>query len=286
MPASPAPIRFDSRRRPTLASSRPTSSNGCASCSTTSSGGSCTSRDSRSTRRSTWNPQNYDSKFEGKIPLRRALYESRNLATIRLGMELGETSVIDEAHRFGITSAIPPYPSIHIGAASVYPIEMIAAYSTFATLGTRSTPTAITRVENQKGDVLWEPAPTRVAVMSPEEAWLMVDMMKDVVRRGTAAGSVGSLLHVPAGGKTGTTNDGTDVWYIGYTSDLVAGVWMGLDKPQKIKANAQGGVLAAPAWAAFMNQVYRRKPPPPDWPRRSEERRVGKECRGRRGRKQ
>ena len=215
----------------------------------------------------TWDPQNYDSKFEGKIPLRRALYESRNLATIRLGMELGETSVIDEAHRFGITSAIPPYPSIHIGAASVYPIEMIAAYSTFATLGTRSTPTAITRVENQKGDVLWEPAPTRVAVMSPEEAWLMVDMMKDVVRRGTAAGSVGSVFHLPAGGKTGTTNDGTDVWYIGYTSDLVAGVWMGLDKPQKIKANAQGGVLAAPAWAAFMNQVYRRKPAPPDWPR-------------------
>jgi len=215
----------------------------------------------------TWEPQNYDSKFEGKMPLRRALYESRNLATIRLGMELGETSVIDEAHRFGITSAIPPYPSIHIGAGSVYPIEMVAAYSTFATLGTRSTPTAITRVENQKGDMLWEPTPTRVAVMSPEEAWLMVDMMKDVVRRGTAAGSVGSVFHLPAGGKTGTTNDGTDVWYIGYTSDLVAGVWMGLDKPQKIKANAQGGVLAAPAWAAFMNQVYRRKPAPPDWPR-------------------
>jgi penicillin-binding protein 1A len=95
----------------------------------------------------------------------------------------------------------------------------------------------------------------------------MVSMMKDVVQRGTAAGSVGSQFRIPAGGKTGTTNDGADVWYIGYTSDLVAGVWMGLDKPRKIKGNAQGGVLAAPAWTAFMREVYRRKPASPDWPR-------------------
>ena len=95
----------------------------------------------------------------------------------------------------------------------------------------------------------------------------MVSMMKDVVRKGTAAGSVGSQFSFPAGGKTGTTNDGADVWFIGYTSDLVAGVWMGLDKPGKIKGNAQGGVLAAPAWTAFMREVYRRKPAPPDWPR-------------------
>jgi penicillin-binding protein 1A len=74
------------------------------------------------------------------------------------------------------------------------------------------------------------------------------------------------VFHLPAGGKTGTTNDGSDAWFIGYTSDLVAGVWMGFDKPQKIKSNAQGGILAAPAWAAFMNATYRRKPAPPDWP--------------------
>jgi penicillin-binding protein 1A len=95
----------------------------------------------------------------------------------------------------------------------------------------------------------------------------MVDMMKDVVRRGTAAGTVGSQFRIPAGGKTGTTNDGADVWFIGYTSDLVAGVWMGLDRPRTIKSNAQGGILAAPAWTSFMNEVYRRKPAPPDWPR-------------------
>ncbi len=214
-----------------------------------------------------WTPQNYDGKFEGPMPMRRGLYQSRNIVAIKVGMELGPQSVIDMARKFGITTPIPPYPSINIGAADVYPIEMIAAYSAFATLGTRSSPTAIVRVENSKGDVLWEPTPARVPVMSPEESWLMVSMMKDVVRKGTAAGSVGSQFSYPAGGKTGTTNDGADVWFIGYTSDLVAGVWMGLDKPQKIKGNAQGGQLAAPAWTSFMREVYRRKPAPPDWPR-------------------
>ena len=216
---------------------------------------------------SNWTPQNYDGKFVGPTPMRRGLYQSRNIIAIKVGMELGTQSVIDMARKFGITTPIPPYPSINIGAADVYPIEMISAYSAFATLGTRASPIPIVRVENSKGDVLWEPAANRAPVMSPEEAWLMVSMMKDVVRKGTAAGSVGALFPYPAGGKTGTTNDGSDVWFIGYTSDLVAGVWMGLDKPSKIKGDAQGGQLAAPAWTAFMREVYRRKPAPQDWPR-------------------
>lgn len=215
---------------------------------------------------STWTPQNFEGDYAGKIPMRRALYQSRNVPTIRLGIELGTQSVIDEARRFGITTPIPAYPSIFIGAADVYPIEMVAAYTAFANMGSRAQPMAITRVENQQGEVLWEPQPQLMPVLSPEEAWLMISVMKDVVQKGTAAGSVGSLFHYPAGGKTGTTNDGTDVWFIGYTSNLVAGVWMGFDRPQKIKSNAQGGILAAPAWTAFMNEVYKRKPAPPDWP--------------------
>ena len=215
-----------------------------------------------------WDPQNYDLQFLGQIPMRQSLYQSRNVSTIRLGMELGEQTIINEARNFGITTPIPPYPSIHIGAADVYPIEIISAYTAFANLGVRATPNAIIRVENQKGEILWQPTPTRTQVLSPEESWVMVDMMKDVVRRGSAAGSVwGAGFHYPAGGKTGTTNDGTNVWFIGYTADLVAGVWMGFDRPRKIKDNAQGGVLAAPAWTAFMTEVYRRKPAPPDWPR-------------------
>ena len=215
----------------------------------------------------TWSPQNYDGQYEGQIPLRKALYESRNVPTVRLGMELGEQTVVDMGRKLGLSTTIPPYPSIHIGAADVYPIEMVASYSAFATLGMQARALGIVRVENAQGEVLWAPEAVRVPVLSPEEAWLMVDMMKDVVRKGTAAATVGAQFPLPAGGKTGTTNDYTDVWFIGYTSDLVAGVWMGLDKPQRIISNAQGGRLAAPAWTAFMTEVYRRKPAPPDWPR-------------------
>ncbi len=215
---------------------------------------------------SEWTPRNFEGDFAGKVTMRRALYQSRNVPTIRLGMELGVQSVTDEARKFGLTTPIPPYPSIFIGAAEVYPLELVSAYTAFATLGTRAEPMAITRVEDQDGNVLWTPEPTTATVLSPDEAWLMVSVMKDVVQRGTAAASVGAVFHAPAGGKTGTTDDGTNVWFVGYTSDLVAGVWMGFDQPQKIKDNAQGGVLAAPAWSSFMNEVYSRKPQPRDWP--------------------
>jgi len=215
-----------------------------------------------------WTPQNFDLKFEGPMSIRTGLMQSRNLIAIRVGMELGEQAVINEAKRFGITTPIPPYPSMFIGSADVYPLELIASYGTFANLGSRVAPNAILRVENQRGDVIWEPKPPKTQVLSPGEAWLMVSMMKDVVQRGTAAGSVwGAGFRVPSGGKTGTTNDGADVWYVGYTADLVAGVWMGFDKPKKMMANAQGGRLAAPAFTQLMMEVYRRKPTPPDWPR-------------------
>ena len=215
-----------------------------------------------------WTPKNYDGRFIGMMPMRRGLYESRNMVAIQAGMELGENTIINEARNFGITTPIPPYPSIYIGSADVYPMQMIAAYAPFANQGIRATPNAILRVENARQEVLWQQTPSRTTVLSPEEAWIMVDMMKDVIRRGTAAGSVwGAGFHHPAGGKTGTTNDGTNVWFIGYTADLVAGVWIGFDRPKKIMSDAQGGRLAAPAWTAFMTEVYRRRPAPPDWPR-------------------
>ena len=192
-----------------------------------------------------WAPQNYDLTFQGLMTMRRGLYLSRNLVAIRVGMELGPDVVIDEARRFGISTPIHPYPSIYIGSEAVYPIELVAAYTAFANLGSRTTPMAITRVENAKGDVLWEPAPVLTPVMSQEEAWEMVDMMKDVVQHGTAYASVWSAgFHLPAAGKTGTTNDGNDVWFVGYTADLVAGVSMGMDRPVKIMHDAQGGRLA------------------------------------------
>lgn len=219
-----------------------------------------------------WSPQNFDLKFWGRISMRSALYNSRNLAAINTGRELGESSVIAMAHRMGITTEIPPYPSLHIGSADVKPLEMVASYTTFANMGVRSMPFGIVRVENSRGDILWQSAPRVATVLPRAEAWLMVDMMRDVVRRGTAyRATTGSGWTYPAAGKTGTTNDGTDVWFIGYTEDLVAGVWMGFDSPKRIKANAQGGVLAAPAWTSFMTEVYKQRGvAPSDWNRPDE----------------
>ncbi len=214
-----------------------------------------------------WNPQNYDLEFDGAMTLRRALYLSRNIIAIKLGMEIGEQAVISEATKFGITTRIPPVPSIHIGSADVYPLEIIAAYTAFANLGTRTLPNAILRVEDRSGKIVWQPTVRSVTVMDTAHAWLMTDALRDVVRHGTAVGSVGSRIDFPAGGKTGTTNDGYDVWYIGFTPDLVTGVWIGFDQPKKIKANAQGGVLAAPAWTTMMNEVYERRAAPGAWPR-------------------
>jgi penicillin-binding protein 1A len=215
-----------------------------------------------------WTPENYDLKFLGPMTMRQGLVDSRNLIAIRLGMEVGENNVVEMGRRFGLTTAIPPYPSIHIGSAEVYPIELIGGYTTFANLGTRTRPNAILRVEDSEGNILWQTKPDSVPVLSSAEAWIMVDMLKDVVLRGTAVGRVWNAgFRVPSAGKTGTTNDGADVWYVGFTANLVAGVWIGFDKPKKIMADAQGGRLAAPAYTNFMIEVYRRKPEPPDWPR-------------------
>src|SRR5215213_2136504 len=214
-----------------------------------------------------WAPQNYDLEFDGPMTLRRALYMSRNIIAIKLGMELGEDAVISEATKFGITTRFSPYPSLLIWSSDVISLEMIAAYSTFANLGVRTIPNGILRVEDRSGKILWQPQVRSVPVMDTEHAWLMTDALRDVVRHGTAVGSVGSRINFPAGGKTGTTNDGFDVWFIGFTPDLVTGIWLGFDQPKKIKANAQGGVLAAPAWTAMMREVYERRALPTAWPR-------------------
>ncbi len=215
-----------------------------------------------------WEPQNYDNRFAGLMSLKEAFYESRNIPAIRIGMEIQPQAVIGEAARFGITTRVPPFPSIYIGSADVIPLELISAFSAFATLGTRTAPYSIERVEDRNGKLLWQPQPRTEVVMDSALAWLMLDGLRNVVRRGTAAGAVGSQIGtLPSGGKTGTTNDYADVWYVGFTPDLVGGIWIGMDKPQRIMDNAQGGRLAAPAWTAMMKEIYERRPVPRDWPR-------------------
>ena len=210
-----------------------------------------------------WSPQNYDLEFQGPMTLRRGLYLSRNIVAVKLGMEIGEPAVVGMAAEFGLTTRIPPVPSIHIGSADVVPLELIAAYTTFANLGVRTVPTAILRVEDRGGRIVWQPQVRSEPVMEREQAWLMTDALRDVVRHGTAFSAVAARgFAVPAGGKTGTTNDGFDVWFIGFTPDLVTGLWIGFDQPRKIKANAQGGILVAPAWTAMMKEIYERRAAP------------------------
>lgn len=216
---------------------------------------------------SLWSPKNFDNTYEGEMTMRRALYMSRNLPAVKTAMEVGEGAVAELAHAFGLTTEIPPYPSIALGTAEVQPLELIAAYATFANLGWRVAPNPIVRVETTDGRVLESAKAERVQVLSPEAAWLMVDMMKDVVSRGSGTAIRRAGFSLPTAGKTGTTSDYSDVWYVGYTSDLVAGVWMGFDRRRRIKDNAQGGQLAAPAWASFMREVYARRPAAGDWGR-------------------
>jgi penicillin-binding protein 1A len=216
-----------------------------------------------------WEPVNFEENtFHGMTTLRTALALSINLVTIRLGLELGAAAVVEEAHRYGISTPVPAVPAMFIGSADVIPLEMVSAYTAFANLGVRSAPIAILRVEDPQGRVLWQPQPRRERVMAPDQAYVMTDMLRDVVRVGTASGAVRRTgFTLPAGGKTGTTNDFTDVWFIGFTRELVAGFWMGFDQPQTIKQGAQGGIFVVPAWGAFMREVYERRPSPGEWMR-------------------
>lgn len=215
-----------------------------------------------------WEPQNYEGDFRGWMTLRRALTLSRNLVAVKLGMEIGPPAVVGEAVRFGISTPLPPYPSLYIGSASVIPLEMASAFTAFATLGERVAPIGILRVEDAAGNIVWAPQTSSDRVMDAERAWILTNLMQDVVDHGTAYAAVrGEGFTLPAAGKTGTTNDGTDVWFMGFTPELVTAVWMGFDAPQKIKANSAGGRLAAPAWTQLMREVYERRSAPRPWQR-------------------
>jgi penicillin-binding protein 1A len=216
-----------------------------------------------------WEPQNFDDRFYGPMTMRRGLALSRNLVAIKMGLELGVPAVVGEAQRYGLSTRLPRFNSVFIGSASVIPMEMASAYTAFATAGVQAAPVAILRVEDVDGNIVWQPQVRRTRVLDEERGWLLTNMLTWVVDRGTATAAVRVRggFRQPAGGKTGTTNDGTDVWFIGFTPEIVTAVWVGFDQPRKIKANAQGGLLAAPAWAQFMNDVYERRPPPPDWVR-------------------
>ena len=214
-----------------------------------------------------WRPANFGGEFKGPMTMREGLYTSTNMIAIKVGWEeVGIETVAQTARRMGIQTEIERFPSTTIGAAEVIPIQMAEAYSTFPNLGTKVRPFPILRVEDSEGVIIWEPQPERTQVLDSMVSRIMVSMLEDVVIRGTGYNAIrvrgGLPYQVSAGGKTGTTNDGTDVWFAGFTPKLLATVWFGMDAPIPIfslgpgKRQATGGGLAAPVWASFMRRVY------------------------------
>ncbi len=215
-------------------------------------------------------PDNADHEFQGMLTLREALTRSRNPVAVQLAMSVGMDSVIALARRAGLRAPIAPYPSSALGASVVQPLDFVAAYAAFDNGGVSVDPRFITRVEDRTGRTVFAPqgAPMRPA-MDPRVAFIMRDIMKDVVERGTAT-ALRRLVpaRVPVAGKTGTTNDNTDVWFVGMTPELVTGVWLGFDKPAMIAPGAAGGTLAAPIAGRVLAAAYEGRPagawtPPP-----------------------
>ena len=207
-----------------------------------------------------WKPANYEPEFLGPITMREGLRKSINMVAIRTGMRVGLESVAQMARRLGIRTEVERYPSSAIGAAEVIPIQLLEAYSAFSTLGTRVRPFPILKVESADGEVLWEPRPERTRVLDPQVARVAVSMLEDVAFQGTGHTGIhitaGLPLSVPAAGKTGTTNEGRNVWFMGFTPNLAAGVWFGMDEPVPIVGRATGGGFASPVWGEFMRRVY------------------------------
>ncbi|HEX7241393.1 MAG TPA: PBP1A family penicillin-binding protein, partial [Longimicrobiaceae bacterium] len=213
-----------------------------------------------------WEPKNYTGRYDGPLTLREALTRSKNTVTVRLAQEVGMGSVIRNAQQLGISSQISPLPSTALGASEVRPMELAGSYAAFANGGSLVEPHFIRRVETRDGDVLWEAEEGgREEVVDPAAAFVLTSMLQDVVNRGTGTPARAAGYRGPAAGKTGTTNGATDIWFVGYTPELVGLVWMGLDKPQTIVSAASGGTIAAPVWGRIMRRIYAGRPTPANW---------------------
>jgi penicillin-binding protein 1A len=184
--------------------------------------------------------------------LRRALKVSSNRAAAQLLQQVGVNTAVYYAHRLGIDSDLPMVPSLALGTGEVTLLELTTAYGAFANRGMVTSPRLMTRVEDADGRGIWFAESTRVQAISPTTAFLMSSMLADVVSSGTATAARAAGFSLPAAGKTGTTDDYADAWFVGYTPHLVAGVWFGLDRPAPIMDRGFGGVVAVPAWARFM----------------------------------
>jgi len=206
-----------------------------------------------------YSPRNYDEKFEGTITLRRALAGSRNVPAVKLAEKIGINSVVDMTKRFGITTPLPPYLPLALGAADMKLIEHVSAFTVFPNDGIRIDPHMIRRVTSYDGALLEEAHPEVHDVISPEVARTMTAMLEEVIQFGT--GVQAKALGRPTAGKTGTTQDYTDAWFMGFTPQLTAGVWVGFDDKQISLGKKETGARAAlPIWLQFMKEALEGQP--------------------------
>jgi penicillin-binding protein 1A len=206
-----------------------------------------------------WTPANYGHEYRGRVTLRQALAQSANAATVRVSRSVGEGRVAEVARRNGIASRLQAVPSIALGAVEVTPLELVTAYAPFANGGLRVSSRLVRRVERSDGSLLHAAPVTTTPVMDPRDAFQLTSMLRSVVDEGTGRAVRAAGITGPVAGKTGTTNNGSDVWFVGYTPTLVAGVWFGYDSPRSLGEGANGGRFAAPAWADFYRRGWRER---------------------------
>ncbi len=212
-----------------------------------------------------WEPKNYDGTFEGPMSMRTALKKSKNMISIRILQAVGPQAAQEWIGRFGFEAdKHPAYLTMALGAGSVTPMQMATAYSVFANGGMRVSPHLITKITDQQGRVLVDtpaPVPNESArAIEPRNAFIMSSLLQEVTRSGTAAKAQAMLKRTDLYGKTGTTNDSIDTWFVGYQPTLTAAVWMGYDKPRKLGDRETGGGLSLPIWINFMESALKNTP--------------------------
>ena len=218
-----------------------------------------------------WEPKNYDGQFEGPMSVRRALAKSKNMVSIRVLQLVGTQSAQQWVGRFGFDiDKHPPYLTMALGAGSVTPMQMAVGYGVFANGGYRVAPTLITRVADHKGKVLFEATEAQLSdaqrAIEPRNAFIMNSLLQEITRSGTAARAQATLKRPDLFGKTGTTNDSVDAWFVGYQPTLVAAAWVGYDTPRNLGSRETGGGLSLPIWISFMSEALKGVPVAPYTP--------------------
>jgi penicillin-binding protein 1A len=205
-----------------------------------------------------WMPHNYEEKYFGPTTLREALTFSRNVVTVKLATRVGVKPLVKYIRHLGIHSPLAPNLSLALGSSEVNLLDLAAAYGVFANQGQRAEPRFIIRVTDSQGSIMDENVPQTEQVISPETAYLITSMLQSVIDHGT--GRKAKALGRPAAGKTGTTNDIDDAWFIGYTPQLLAGLWIGFDEKRSLVKGETGGQVAAPIWERFMERALENEP--------------------------